>query len=229
MNTTFFQEDYAVSEQETPQAEDTTTEQETPQGDQVEEHPQEDTTQEVDPRISKLRKEAGDYRTRLRKQEQAAEEYKSQLEHLRGSLSKTLGIEEETSPEDLIKQAEEQATQANQRYNELLQRVALSDAIGKAKADPDLAVPFIKGTDKFGTLDPSADDYEAQVADLVAEIVEKYPKLRVQAAPPSSGNTTPPSNNEHRELTRDDLRKLPPEEINKLAREGKLDHLMGKK
>lgn len=187
----------------------------------------EDTTQEVDPRITKLRKEAEKRRLELREQQKANEALRTEFDSFKQSLAKSLGVgEQEASPEDLIKQQEERATAAEQRYNALLQRTALTDAVVKAKADPDLTIPVVKGTAEFAALDPSNADYEAQVAELVAKTVEEYPKLRAQAVPPSSGNTSTPTNNSAAPaITVNDLDSMSAQEIYDARKAGKLDHL----
>ena len=189
--------------------------------------------EEGDDRISQLNAEAAKWRTKFREQEKATAEFEKrqqeieqQFESYKQNLAKVMGLAEEEDVEDLGKKYQEQAKAADERYNQLRQRVALTEAVQKAKADPDLTVPFIKGGEAFNALDPSADDYEAQVAELVAETVAATPKLRAQVAPASSGNApTPSENSGSRKLTVEDLDNMSPEEIYEARKAGKLNHL----
>lgn len=216
---------------DTTQNEVTDTKPDTQQQDVTTPQPeQKDTTrendQEPDPRISKLNQEAAKWRNQFREQEKANADLQTQFDQFRQSIAKAIGGDtDEATPEQLVKEAQQKQQEAEGRYRELQQKLVLHDAIRAAGADPDLAVPFIRGGDKFATLDPSAEDYEAQVAALVAETVEEYPKLRAQVAPPTSGNTSTPSENSTKQYTREDLQGMPAEEINRLYREGKLKNL----
>lgn len=167
--------------------------------------------EEGDDRISQLNAEAAKWRTKFREQEKATAEFEKRQQEIEQQF--------ESYKQNLAKAADE-------RYNQLRQRVALTEAVQKAKADPDLTVPFIKGGEAFAALDPSADDYEAQVAELVAETVAATPKLRAQVAPASSGNApTPSENSGSRKLTVEDLDNMSPEEIYAARKAGKLNHL----
>lgn len=213
------QNEVTVTEPDTQQQDVTT-----PQPEQKDKTREND--QEPDPRISKLNQEAAKWRSQFRDQEKANADLKSQFDQFRQSIAKAIGGDtDEATPEQLVEEAQQKQQEAEGRYRELQQKLALHDAIRVAGADPDLAVPFIRGGDKFATLDPSAEDYEAQVAALVAETVEEYPKLRAQVAPPTSGNTSTPSENSTKQYTREDLKGMSAEEINRLYREGKLNNL----
>lgn len=187
-----------------------------------------DVTREVDPQITKLRKEAEQRRRQLREREKSYEDLRNEFDTFKQSLANTLGVGgEESTPEDLLNEQIKRTEIAEQRYSELLQRTALTSAVVQAKADADIAIPFIKGTAEFAALDPSTDDYEARVVELVAETVEKYPKLRAQVAPATSGNTSNPTTNSNgsRLLTVEDLDDMSAEEIYNARKAGKLDHL----
>lgn len=216
---------------DTTQNEVTVTKPDTQQQDVTTPQPeQKDTTrendQEPDPRISKLNQEAAKWRNQFREQEKVNADLQAQFDQFRQSIAKAIGGDtDEATPEQLVEEAQQKQQEAEGRYRELQQKLVLHDAIRVAGADPDLAVPFIRGGDKFATLDPSAEDYEAQVAALVAETVDKFPKLRAQVVPPTSGNTSTPSENSTKQYTREDLQGMPAEEINRLYREGKLKNL----
>ncbi|MFR9826888.1 hypothetical protein ACL1CN_10530 [Corynebacterium striatum] len=186
-----------------------------------------------DERISQLNAEAAKWRTKFREQEKAVaerdkrqQELEAKFDAYKQDLAKAMGLAEEDREEDLAKKYQEQAAAADKRYNELKQRVALTEAVHKAKADPELTIPFIKGGGQLATLDPSVDDYEAQVAELVAQTVEANPKLRAQVVPVSSGNaSTPSDNSEQRRITLADLDNMNEVEIYEARKAGKLNHL----
>lgn len=186
-----------------------------------------------DDRISQLNAEAAKWRTKFREQEKVAaerdkrqQELEAEFDAYKQSLAKAMGLTEEEKQEDLAKKYQEQAAAADKRYNELKQRVALTEAVHKAKADPELTIPFIKGGGQLATFDPSADDYETQVVELVTKTVEANPKLRAQVVPVSSGNAPNPSDNsEPGRITLEDLDNMTEVEIYEARKAGKLNHL----
>lgn len=234
----------------------TTTDQQTntpqgePQSGEAQEAPQdnnhaEDTRQaheseqdnfDVEKELKKLRKESAARRTSLRDEEKKNAELtskynslNSKFEEMRGFLAKLSGAEEEATPEQLIESYKEKLEAQQQENRQLRETTALNDAVAKAKGDPALTIPYLRGSNALANLDPSADNYAAQVADLVQETVDANPKLRAQAAPASSGNTSNPTNNSGpRKYTVEDLNDLSAEEIYELTEKGKLDHLYKK-
>lgn len=182
-----------------------------------------------DPRIGRLNAENAKWRTRLREQEQANEQQKAEMDSFKNAMLKALGVDEkgETDPEELVKQAEARAADMEARYNQMSAQYALSEAVRAAGADPDLTIPFIKGGDKFHALNPTDEDYNAQVAQLVSETVEAVPKLRATTVAPSSGNTANHAGTaaESGKITREDLEKMTAEEIFTAQQAGQLTHL----
>lgn len=191
---------------------------------------------DVEKELKKLRKESAARRTSLRDEEKKNAELtskynslNSKFEEMRGLLAKLSGAEEEATPEQLIESYKEKLEAQQQENRQLRETTALNDAVAKAKGDPALIIPYLRGSNALANLDPSADNYAAQVADLVQETVDANPKLRAQAAPVSSGNTSNPTNNSGpRKYTVEDLNDLSAEEIYELTQQGKLEHLYKK-
>ena len=233
-----------TEQQNTPQGEQQSTETQEAQQNTTTHH-EEETTQpneteqgnfDVEKELKKLRKESAARRTSLRDEEKKNAELtskynslNSKFEEMRGFLAKLSGAEEEATPEQLIESYKEKLEAQQQENRQLRETTALNDAVAKAKGDPALIIPYLRGSNALVNLDPSADNYAAQVADLVQETVDANPKLRAQAAPASSGNTSNPTNNSGpRKYTVDDLNDMSAEEIYELTEQGKLDHLYKK-
>lgn len=183
----------------------------------------------VDPRIGRLNAENAKWRTMLREQEQANKQQQAEMDAFKHAMLKALGVDEqgETDPEELVKQAEARAADMEARYNQMSAQYALSEAVRAAGADPDLTIPFIKGGDKFHALNPTDEDYNAQVAQLVADTVEAVPKLRATTVAPSSGNAANHAGTaaESGKITREQLEKMTPQEIFDAQQAGQLKHL----
>lgn len=230
-----------TDQQNTPQGEQQSTEtQEAQQENHTENTEQSHETEQdnfdVEKELKKLRKESAARRTSLRDEEKKNAELtskynslNSKFEEMRGFLAKLSGAEEEATPEQLIESYKEKLEAQQQENRQLRETTALNDAVAKAKGDPALTIPYLRGSNALANLDPSADNYAAQVADLVQETVDANPKLRAQAAPVSSGNTSNPTNNSGpRKYTVEDLNDLSAEEIYELTQQGKLEHLYKK-
>lgn len=231
-----------TDQQNTPQGEQQSTEtqeaqQENNHAENTEQsHETEQDNFDVEKELKKLRKESAARRTSLRDEEKKNAELtskynslNSKFEEMRGFLAKLSGAEEEATPEQLIESYKEKLEAQQQENRQLRETTALNDAVAKAKGDPALIIPYLRGSNALANLDPSADNYAAQVADLVQETVDANPKLRAQAAPVSSGNTSNPTNNSGpRKYTVEDLNDLSAEEIYELTQQGKLEHLYKK-
>lgn len=118
-------------------------------------------------------------------------------------LGKQLGVikdeEAEADPAKIIATitAERDAAkaEADQFKTERRQRAeadALAKASETAEAHADLVEAVVRSKGLLKDIDPTADDYAAQVAAVVKAEVEQNPKLRVvQVAPRSGGENTP--------------------------------------
>ena len=190
--------------------------------------------------IRKAREEAAKYRTRAKT---AAEEATQQGEAARAQLIQDLGkqlglVEDDTSdPEKLIAAAQESATAAATERDQLREQLntyrrsdAIRGAVSKVdgNVDTELLNALLRSDNAFNALEIGADDFDAQVAEIVGKQLESHPSL-IQAIRKASG--VDPSNTQAgagKPITRDDLKTMSPSEINQAARDGKLAHLMQK-
>lgn len=193
-----------------------------------------------DPRITRANREAASYRTQLRRQEQAnteLEEKLSQRDEQWGRVLKALGVDDEgQSPEERLKEAQA-ATEKQKQDHEALEReyrafktrTFVANAAREAGADGELIADLLAGRGALDGLDLDGEDFQTQVAELVKDTVEKYPSLMGRKTPTvSSGNAPAPAGDPNQKLTREDLAKMSPAEINKAVREGKLGHLLSR-
>ncbi|MFC4128913.1 hypothetical protein [Nocardia rhizosphaerae] len=172
-------------------------------------NPDESATPDVDPEIArlnrevdKLRKEAAANRVKgNEKAETAAQEAaKKATTELVEKLRETLGLDPaEPDPAELLKEAEKQAADfAAERdsYAEQLRAFARKDAVATAakavEGDLDALLDSRKVTEAINKLDTKADDFLAQVAEVVSAAVESNPKLKKAqdrvSAPRSGGD-----------------------------------------
>lgn len=139
---------------------------------------------EVDPeQVKKLRKEAADYRTKLRAAEKELEE-RRQAEM---TETERLQAKAEQAEKDLAVLAEKAKSQA------------LRAAIAEDGSIPaDLAIPLISGNVEY---DDQGDP--TNVRDLLTALAEKYPQLASRPAP-NSGQTANPGSVQKQPESRED-------------------------
>lgn len=150
--------------------------------------------------VDKLRKEAAAARVKgNEKAVQAAQDAATKAtSELVEKLRATLGLDPaEPDPAELLKAAEEQKAEfARERdeYAEKLRNYARKDAISDAAKATDGDLDSILDSRKISAavekLDTSADDFAAQVAEIVKDAVDSNPKLKkapAQVAAPRSG------------------------------------------
>lgn len=172
--------------------------------------------------VKKLRQEAAEARVKGKDAEKAAQEAAQQAadalaaqKDLTDKLGRALGlIQDDTPPDpaDLLKAAQEREAQlaadrdaVAERLRNFERRDALTRAANSAEADLEAVLDSRKVNEAIAKLDTNADDFAAQVAEVVSAAVESNPKLKkapAQAAAPrsggdmSGGNATPNSQGE---------------------------------
>ena len=172
--------------------------------------------EEAQKHIKKLNEESAKHRN-------AAKAAKEAQDGLKQQVLQAFGDEQAESPEDALKAAQEQAAQAHAELQRYKENDKLNALVKKANGNPDIVIPFLRGSGNLP--DFSADDYDSQVEQIIADTLENQPGLRAQVAPQSSGQPSTPTGGEAR-LNRADLRKMSAEEILAARRAGKLDHLI---
>ena len=176
-------------------------------------------------KLAKANAEAAKYRTRAKDIEQAkANEFNA----FKQELGKKLGLveDDQPAPDDLIAAAEKRATEAAQQLAAYQRRDAIRTAATGKVTDTGLLDALLNQDAEFTALDPSADDYPAQVAAAINRHLEEHPALRAQAAPQASGVDTSTTNTgADRKITLQDLDTMTPQEIYAAQKAGKLNHL----
>ena len=169
--------------------------------------------------VKKLREENAANRVKAK---EAAQRVEDILETVRKALGE--GGEEESVEDQLARITKERDTYAEQLRQHQAE-ATLNSLIAKHGGTPELLTPYLKGIGALEALDPTSEDYAAQVEAIVTETLTEKPVFRAQAAPKTSGqpeqkNPTPAP------ITREDLEGMTSEEIMKAHREGKLNHLL---
>lgn len=192
--------------------------------------------------IRTARDEAAKYRTKAKSAaETAAEEAQAKAQAERDALIQSIGkqlglVEEETTDsEALIKAAVEREQAAAKQRDELQEQLntyrrndAVRTAVSKVdgQVDTDLLSAVLNSDNAFTQLDVNADDFDAQVAQIVTSKIESHPSL-IQAIHKASGvDTSNTTRGTEKPLTREDLKNMSAHEINEAVKSGKLSHLM---
>lgn len=165
--------------------------------------------------VQKLRDEAANARVKGKEAAaQAAQEAaKAAQDELTEKLGRALGlIQDNPDPAELLKAAQDRETQlaadrdaVAEKLRNFERRDALTRAANTAEADLEAILDSRKVNEEIAKLDTNADDFAAQVAEVVSAAVESNPKLKkapAQVAAPrsggdmSGGNAAPNSNGE---------------------------------
>ncbi|QNE90260.1 hypothetical protein H0194_04585 [Corynebacterium incognita] len=186
--------------------------------------------------IRKAREEAAKYRTKAKS---AAEEVQNKAQAERDQLIQQIGkqlglVEDDTSdPEKLLTAAQEQAKAAAEERDKMAQQLAsyrrdaaVRGVIGNVdgKVDADLLTAVLNSDNAYAALDVNADDFDAQVAQIVTQKLEAHPNL-IQAIHKASGVDTSNTNRGNQAITMADLQKMTSKEIYEAQKAGKLNHL----
>lgn len=204
------------------QTHDTQEQSETPeQSQQAETTTEENTEQpEVDTGVEELRKQLARMEAENRKLKDEngarrvkAKEAEQQAETLR-KVAQALGLEPtDDDPEQQIKRAQETAKERETErdrlqaeLDQLREETALRKLAKENGADPDLLVPYLRGTGqlpKWGN-----DEWSGKADELVTSILTTFPQMKRGSTPHTSGNTNGPTRNNPKEITRDDIKEL---------------------
>lgn len=174
--------------------------------------------------IRNLRKESGTYRNKAKEVEATLTQKDTEHSTLIDGLKKLFGEGEgEQSPEDLLAEANQRAETAAKELNDMRVSLAFREATDGV-ADAKVLLPYMKGAGLLDGLDPTAEDFTAQVAALVTKTVEEVPAFKVHTVSKSSGNAPTPTKPTG-QISRDDLKAMTSHEIVEAKRAGKLNHL----
>lgn len=182
--------------------------------------------------VKRLRDEAASRRTAAKELEGKLADAEKRQQQQMDAIAKALGLKEDDTPPDPAELTQKlTASQEKARLGEVKLAVFTAAAASEARADRLLdSVSFmnaIKG------LDPTDADFSAQVSKAITDQVEaddyfkaEAPKAPTPAKPPtrSGGDFNSPGGT--KPITRDQLAKMSPAEIEKAHSEGRLDHLL---
>lgn len=179
----------------------------------------------LDAENRKLKDENGDRRVKAK---EAKEEADARLK----KVLQALGVEpSDDDPEEQIKQAKQAAAERERERDELQNQLnqlregeQLRHLAKQAGADPDLLVPYLRGS---GQLPAWGDDeWEGKATRIVTDTLNTFPQFKPGGtAPRTSGNTTGPTRNDDHLITADELKSMTAEEIYAANKAGKLKHL----
>lgn len=183
--------------------------------------------------IHNLRNGEKKYRHRAKEVEEART---AELDAFKKEMAKALGLVDDQTddPASLLEAAtkrEQEIAAERDTYAKQIRDFKQADAITTAistidgKVDTALLNAVLKSDNALSELDVNSDEYTAQVAQIVKSTIQSHPTL-VQATRSTSGVDTSRTTNGARPLTRDDLKTMTPEDINKAARDGRLNHLL---
>ncbi|GEM_PF-2919452 len=169
--------------------------------------------------------------------EEAAQREQQQAEAARNELvqniAKALGLaDEEPDPQHLLEAANNKTTEQEKQISELTEKLhsykrdsAIADAIGDRRVNHNLLKAALHLDNGYKDIDVTSDNFSDQVSEAVNRVLDANPEL-VQATRGKSGVDSNSTRNGSDPLTREDLKTMSAEDINKAVREGRLDHLM---
>ena len=177
---------------------------------------------------AQLERQQGD----LKKAREEAARYRTRNDEETGGLKKALGAwlgVEGDQPADANKVLEELQKRDQARERELASlrlTNALEQTARQHGADVDILAPYLRGSGRLDKLDPAAPEFSGQLDALVADLVSKQPKFKANGhggqAPPRGGSEFPGGNQGPPLLTRDDLKTMTPEQIDKARKDGRI-------
>jgi phosphopantetheinyl transferase (holo-ACP synthase) len=172
--------------------------------------------------LAKTRGEAANNRTKATEQAQA-------LEATREAIAKALGLKGDDDPVAAARTAAEQREAAQSVARNLRIENAVLRAAGKAGADPLSLTDSRSFMAALEALDPEADDFAGQVDKAIVAALIANPNLRLvpAAPPPRSGGPVGGGAAVPGQLTREDLKGMSPEAVEKARQDGQLDTLLG--
>lgn len=182
--------------------------------------------------VEKLRKEAAQYRTKAKEIEESKA---NELDAFKQQIGKALGLVEDDTddPAKLLEAATKREQEiaaerdtylaqiADYKRNEALNDIAKTAGVG----DLTLLKGALALNNQYQSLDINADDYQAQVAEIVTQTLTSHPAL-AQVAHASGIDTSTTNSGAARQITAEDLKNMSSREIYEAQKAGKLNHLL---
>ena len=193
----------------------------------------------VQSHIKELSEENAKHRNKAKHAAEEAAQREKELatqarDQLVNDLAKALGIggEEEQDPQALLEAANQKTSEQQQRIDKLVDEVngykrteAVRTAVGDRKVNQKLLNALLALDNGFQSVDPNIDGYADQVSEAVNKVIDANPEI-IQVTRGQSSVDPSNTRNGENPITREDLKTMSAEDINKAARDGLLDHLI---
>ena len=188
--------------------------------------------------VRELREENAKHRNKAKTAaEEAAQREQEQAqaarEELVQNIASALGLTTDPDdPQQLLEAANSKNSEYEQKVQELTNQVneyrkadALDAAIGDRRVNKNLLRAVLAQDNAYRQIDVNADNFADQVSEAVNKALDANPEL-VQVTRGQSGIDTSNTKNGDQPITREDLKTMSAEDINKAVRDGRLDHLL---
>lgn len=177
-----------------------------------------------DAQAPKKETEGEDWRAHAREWEKRAKTTNKQLDVIKKALGLTK--DEELDPKELS----EKLKSANSQNQEAVRENRILRIAPKAGVDADALLDSRRFMAQVAELDVESASFEKDLQKLINDEVKNRPSLKVTPDPkPAPKSGTPVDNSSKPQLTREDLKKMSPEDIVKAQNEGRLDDILGAK
>jgi len=196
--------------------------------------------------LARARKDAATYREKLRETEAAATALKTaqeqqqtetaSLKDMLAKLSAVLNPDADAPPDPakLAEQLTETQAQAelalaakDEQIRSLTIRAALPTVASKAKAHPEGLLKVLTADGVLAKLDPTSETFAADLESAAVAAVEANPYLKVAPAATRSGAEIPGRSGGSDQLTREQIKGMKSEQIEKARQDGRLRTLLG--
>ncbi|MFE7485471.1 hypothetical protein [Streptomyces sp. NPDC057552] len=182
----------------------------------------------------------GDVEAEKQKRQSAEQKAKDDQAAFMKKVAAAFGIETDEekppTPEELAKQLAEEQTRtkaSDDRARQTQVELAVYKSAGKHGGDPDALLDSRSFANAIEKLDPTAADFDDQVAKAVKAAVDSNSKLAAKAPKqepeptPAGGAPMDGAGNGKRQLGAADVKRMTPAEITKAVQEGRLNAYLG--
>ena len=200
--------------------------------------------------VEKLRRESAKYRTTAQEaaaakqaaddaaaaQKAETEQLKAMLEGIQKALNPNASEEEAPDPAKLAEQLAavqaESAAQLAERDTQIRQltvKAALPNVYQELGAKPSLTNAILQSSGVIAALDPTSDTFSADLTSAVKKALDEHPELKVAPVAVRSGAEIPGRTGASDQVTREQLARMKPKEIEEARKDGRLRDLLAGK
>ena len=171
--------------------------------------------------LKDTRDEAATYRTKHKTLDE-------QHQGLVDGIARALGLKKDDGPAAAAQAAAQERDKARALAREATIENAVLRLARKHDANPDALADSRSLMSKLADIDPTADDFAAQVEAAIKAALEANPSLKLaQATPSRSGGPVGGGQGVPGQLSYEDLKKMTPEQIEEARQAGRLKSLLG--